>query len=105
MVLDRTFDRLVNIAANKYPVIPINLLMRNRYDSIAKLTVYKGPLVQLHGTIDKLIPIQHGEALFASARSVSKHWIPVEGLRHNDTLPLESLREIVAKVKEFTAQQ
>jgi fermentation-respiration switch protein FrsA (DUF1100 family) len=104
LVLDRTFDRLVNIAANQYPIIPVNFLMRNRYDSIAKLTVYKGPLIQLHGTTDELIPIQRAQALFASAPSASKHWIAIDGLGHNDTLPLQSLREIVARVREFTAQ-
>lgn len=104
LVLDRTFDRLVNIAANEYPFIPVNLLMRNRYDSIAKLTAYKGPLIQLHGTTDELIPIQRAQALFASARRASKHWIAVDGLGHNDTLPLQSLREIVARVRELTVQ-
>jgi len=104
LVLERTFDRLVNVAGNKYPFIPVNYLMRNRYDSIAKLTAYKGPRIHLHGTTDDLIPIQHGEALYACAGSGLKHWIAVDGLGHHDSLPLQSLREIVAKVNEFTAQ-
>jgi hypothetical protein len=103
MVLDRTFDRLVNVAAVKYPIVPVRFLMRNRYDSIAKLTVYDGPLVMLHGTSDKFIPMRHAETLYASAPCDKKHWIPVEGCGHNDSLPLNSLREIVAKVNEFTA--
>lgn len=105
LVLDRTFDRLVDVAADKYPFVPVNFLMRNRYDSAAKLTVYRGPLVQLHGTTDEIIPIHQGQALFAAAPSPKKHWIPVEGLGHNDSLPLQSLRTIVAKVREFTNQQ
>ena len=105
MILERTFDRLVNVAADKYPVVPVRYLMRNRYDSIAKLTVYKNPLVVLHGTTDRLIPMHHVRTLFESAPSRKKHWMPVEGLRHNDSLPLEKLREIVTKVKEFTAEQ
>jgi fermentation-respiration switch protein FrsA (DUF1100 family) len=104
LVLDRTFDRLVNVAADKYPIVPINWLMRNRYDSIAKLTVYKNPLVVLHGTEDSLIPIHHSKTLYASARCEKKHWIQVEGLAHNDALPLQSLRQIVAQVRQFTAQ-
>jgi fermentation-respiration switch protein FrsA (DUF1100 family) len=103
LILERTFDRLVNVAGGKYPFIPVNLLMRNRFDSIAKMTVYDGPLIQLHGTTDDLIPIEHGEALCDSAGCEQKHWIAVEGLGHNDSLPLQSLREIVAKVQEFTS--
>ncbi len=102
LVLDRTFDRMVNVAANRYPFIPVNLVMRNRYDSVAKLTVFRGPLVVLHGTTDKLIPIHHGEKLFASAGCEPKCMITVEGLGHNDTLPAARLNEVAAKVKEFT---
>ncbi|MFK8115603.1 MAG: alpha/beta hydrolase [Rubripirellula sp.] len=103
MVLERTFDRLVNVAAGKYPYIPVHFLMKNRYDSIAKLSVYKAPLVVLHGTTDKLIPIKHSEALYKKAPSAKKHWIAVEGLGHNDALSSTHLREIAAKVNEFLA--
>ena len=102
LVLERTFDRLVSVAGEKYPILPISLLMKNRYDSVAKLTVYKGPLVMLHGTTDKLIPIAHAENLYSSAACVQKHMITIDGLGHNDPLPSHSLREVVAKVNEFT---
>lgn len=105
LVLDRTFDRLVNVAATKYPIIPVRWLMRNRYDSIAKLTVYDGPLVVMHGTSDNLIPMQHGETLYKSARTPKKHWIAIEGMGHNDSLPPHALRDVAAKVSEFTARE
>jgi hypothetical protein len=104
LVLDRTFDRLVNVAAEKYPIIPVSWLMRNRYDSIAKLTVYDGPLVMLHGTADRLIPIHHAKTLYDSAGCRQKHWIAVEGFGHNDSLSQQYLSEVAAKVHEFTLQ-
>lgn len=103
LVLERTFDRLVNVAGAKYPIVPVHWLMKNRYDSLAKLTVYKGPLVMLHGTVDTLIPIDHAEKLYNCAACERKHMIRVDGLGHNDSLPSDSLREIVTKVKEFTS--
>ena len=105
LVLERTFDRLVTVAAAKCPFIPVRVLMKNRYDSVAKITVYKGPLIVLHGTTDSLIPMKHAEALFQGATTKQKHWIAVEGLGHNDPLPIESLREIVSKVNEFAASE
>ena len=77
--------------------------MKNRYDSVAKLTVYKGPLIMLHGTTDNLIPIEHAEKLYASAATNRKHIFRVDGLGHNDRLPARMLQEIVAKVDELTA--
>lgn len=105
LVLERTFDRLVNVAADKYPVIPVRWLMRNRYDSIAKLTVYDGPLVMLHGTGDQVVPMHHARTLFDSAGCRQKHWIAVEGFGHNDQLPQQYLAEVAGKVREFTSQE
>jgi fermentation-respiration switch protein FrsA (DUF1100 family) len=100
LVLERTFDRLVDVAAAQYPVIPVQLLMRNRYDSLDRLPRYRGPLIQLHGTRDQLIPIDRGKRLFAAARSSRKHFIAVPGLGHNEQLPMDSLVELAECVKE-----
>ena len=105
LILERTFDRLVDVAAAKYPVLPVPFLMSNRYDSIAKLTAYKGPLIQLHGTADALIPIEHAERLFQSSRCQPRHWIAVEGLGHNDQLPATALGEIVERIRDCGALQ
>jgi fermentation-respiration switch protein FrsA (DUF1100 family) len=103
LVLDRTFDRLVDVAAGKYPFIPVRLLMRNRYDSIGRLESYHGPMIQLHGTSDRLIPIAHGRRLFDSAPSEQKHWIEVPGLGHNETLPSHLLAEVALRVQKSVA--
>lgn len=95
LVLERTFDRLVDVAAGRYPLVPIRLLMRNQFDSISRIRDYDGPLVQVHGTSDWLIPIQHAENLFAASQSEKKSWIAVPDLGHNGRLPEEVLRQIV----------
>ncbi len=98
LVLERTFDRLVDVAAGQYPVIPVRWLMRNRYDSIARLAQYDGPLIQLHGISDQLIPIEHAKRLFDSGRSATKHWIAAPGLGHNDHLSTNLLAELARRV-------
>ena len=98
LVLERTFDRLVDVAAGKYPVIPVRWLMRNQYDSVARIAHYDGPLVQLHGTDDRLIPIQHARRLFAASDSAHKELIEVRGLRHNDRLSINQLKQLAAHV-------
>ncbi len=105
LVLERTFDRLVDVAANQYPVIPVHWLMRNRYDSIERMANYHGPLIQLHGTSDELIPIAHGQRLFDSAKSAVKHWVPVPGLGHNDQLPARWLAELANRVGTSVADE
>lgn len=99
LVLERTFDRLVDVAAGQYPIIPVRLLMRNRYDSIARLATYEGPLIQLHGTTDELIPIAHAKRLFDSAATATKQWVAVPGLGHNEELPSGRLAELADRVR------
>ncbi|WP_197454974.1 alpha/beta hydrolase [Stieleria varia] len=94
LVLERSFERLVDVAAGKYPIFPIRLLMRNRYDCIARLKDYDGAVLQIHGTTDRLIPIEHAEHLFAELGTQDKEFITVPGLGHNDPMPDETMRAI-----------
>lgn len=98
LVLERTFDRLVDVAAGRYPVIPVRWLMRNQYDSMARIAHYDGPLIQLHGADDRLIPITHAKRLFDSSKSTSKEFLEVPGLAHNDFLSANLLAQIAARV-------
>lgn len=83
LILDRTFHSMVDVAAGMYPIFPIRWLMRNRYPSYERITVYNGPLLQLHGTADEILPFESGEKLFAASRSKEKTFLRIEGLTHN----------------------
>lgn len=50
-------------------------------DNIRSVTA---PLLIIHGTADKLVPIDVGRRLFEEAGSKQKHWVAVEGSGHND---------------------
>ena len=100
LVLDRTFDSTVDVAAEMFWFVPIRLLMRNRFDSVARIQKYDGPLVQMHGDIDDVIPIKHGRRLHESAPSQNKHWVQVEGMNHNDTCPDEAWQTFLTTIRE-----
>ena len=100
LILERTFDRMVNVAASKFWFVPVSMLMKNRFDSEPKLTAYHGPLVVTHGTTDQLIPIEHAKKLYAASPSTEKHWIEVDGMGHNDPLPRTTLQEMISKVNQ-----
>jgi len=101
VVLERSFDRLVDVAAGHYPLFPIRFLMRNRFDSVARLTDFQGPVIQLHGTADRVVPMDHGRRLFDSLTTPSKVWVQVEGLGHNDWLPDRELDHLVSALDTF----
>lgn len=101
VILDRSFDSLVNVAAEHYPWAPVRFLMRNRYDSVARLLDYRGPVIQLHGTVDRVVPIAHARALHRKLGTLRKKWIEVKGLGHNDWLSDADLAQVVDAVAGF----
>ncbi|WP_419193826.1 alpha/beta hydrolase [Novipirellula herctigrandis] len=103
LILERTFDRLVDIAAEMYPFIPTRLIMRNRFDSVARIANYHGPLIQIHGDTDRLIPIENARNLFDSSASQNKTWIEMDGVGHNDTLPRSTMKQVAGLVEAINA--
>ena len=87
LVLENTFPCMTDVAATRYPWLPVRLLMDNRYDSLSHIGRYKGPVFQSHGSVDNVIPMPLGRQLFDAAPCESKRWIELPNLGHNDAWP------------------
>jgi uncharacterized protein len=105
LVLERTYDELVGVASLQYPWIPVRLIMKNRYESIAKINGYSGPIVVIHGTADKLIPIEFARRLHDAVECDQKRMIEVSGMGHNGRLPEQCLQQVVETLESFTTHQ
>ncbi len=95
LILENTFTSLPDVAAFHYPWLPVRMLMRARLDSVAKIAAYHGPLLQLHGDADTIIPYQIGRRLFAAANE-PKTLVTIAGGDHNDPRTEQALRAIDA---------
>lgn len=87
LVLQSTFARMVDTAAQLYPWLPVRWVMSNRYDSLARAEDYHGPVLQSHGTDDGMIPIAEGRRLFDAFDSAHKQWIEIPAGGHNAPQP------------------
>jgi len=87
MVLERTFAQLVDTAAYHFPWLPVRWMMKNRFPSIERITTYRGPLFQSHGTADEVVPFDMGKKLFDAATTANKKFFVVEGGDHNGPQP------------------
>ncbi|MCE9527741.1 MAG: alpha/beta hydrolase [Planctomycetales bacterium] len=86
VILQSTFTSLPDAAASHYPWLPVRLLMRNRYDSLSRISRYSGPIFLSHGTADRIIPFHHSQTLFAAATG-RKEFFEIPGGDHNDAEP------------------
>ncbi|MCE5269647.1 MAG: alpha/beta hydrolase [Planctomycetaceae bacterium] len=95
LVLESTFTSLPDVAKTMFPLLPVRALMQTRLNSVAKIANYHGPLLQSHGTADRLIPYQIGCRLFDAANQ-PKRFVPIPGGDHNDPQTPEYYEAIVA---------
>lgn len=77
------FTSIPDAAAGTYWFVPVQWLVRDRYDSLSKIADIGAPLQIFHGTEDRLVPYVLGERLFDAAKE-PKRFYAMEGLGHND---------------------
>jgi fermentation-respiration switch protein FrsA (DUF1100 family) len=78
---------------------PINLLLTQRFDSIAKVQSLKLPVLYIHGTADTKIPASMSEALYAASPQ-PKQLFWVAGAAHNDVAEVGNV-EYLQALKKF----
>lgn len=79
LILEAPFTRLADPAAYHYPYVPVSLLLRDRFDSLAAIGQVNAPILVLHGERDRVVPARFGHALFAAAPEPKEGWFPPEG--------------------------
>jgi pimeloyl-ACP methyl ester carboxylesterase len=82
-VLVSPYDSLVEIGRQHYPWLPVDWLLRHRFDSRSAAKRADSPLLTLVGTADGIIPLARSRALHEAWRG-PKTWIAIEGAGHND---------------------
>lgn len=103
LVLQNTFSRITDVAAGRFPWLPVRLLMRNRFDSIDRLARYDGPLLMSHGTRDEVVPYQLGRRLFDASPSPVKTWIDLPDYTHNRPQPMSYYGDLRAFLEQIPA--
>ncbi len=97
LCLHAPFGSLPAVAAEHYAWLPVGLLLRARYANDEKIAGLDAPLLVLHGSRDRIVPIAHGRALFEHAPE-PKQLVEFDA-GHNDD-PFRSA-EVRAAVGDF----
>lgn len=83
VVLTSPFDSALAVAQRVYPWLPVSLLLRHPFDSVARAPALRMPMLVLMGAADELIPASHSERL-AEAWGGPVERARFEGFGHND---------------------
>lgn len=81
LVLVSPFMSMTATAANRYPFVPVDALLADRFENVAKIGRVAMPVLVVHGAADELIPLDHARQL-AAANPVAR-LVVLPGLGHN----------------------
>ena len=82
IVLEAPFDALVNVAAKRYPWVPVYPLTKHKFRSDQYIAEINAPILIMHGDQDRTVPIEHGRRLAELAPKATTEFITFEGLGH-----------------------
>jgi len=67
IVLESPFTSMIDAGQDKYPFLPIRILLKDKYESNNKIKNIKRPILIMHGKVDHIVPFYMGEKLYELA--------------------------------------
>jgi uncharacterized protein len=93
---------MVDFQSSVYRMFPIDLLLTQRFDSVAKVDRLQMPVLFIHGTADTIVPVEMSKKLFDAAPEPKQLYI-VPDAGHNNVAELAG-DQYLERVSQFVQQ-
>jgi len=100
IILESPFTSIANTAKIYYPYLPVNIILKDRYDSIGKIKNITTPILIMHGKKDNIVPQKMGLELYEKANQPKFSYFPENDdhmMEYNDNL-LNSIKLFINKI-------
>ncbi len=95
LVLEVPFDSVINVVKQRFwPVFPFDLIVKDRYENLAKIKDIDIPVLIMGAEKDKVVPVARAKALFNNA-SEPKKLIIYDGAGHSDLYDYKNYQDIL----------
>lgn len=84
VILVAPYDSMVEVGRHHYPILPVDLMLKHRFESVQHAPKVQAPLLCLVAGRDEIIPMVHSRRLY-EAWAGPKRWVELEGAGHNST--------------------
>ncbi len=98
LVLISPYTSIPDMVRRYLPIVPAQLLVRDRFDTFEKASSIRVPTLVVHGATDKLVPVEMGHQV-ASAIAGAELLI-LDGAGHNDVWRGDRLLDALARHAE-----
>ena len=99
VILEAPFTSMADVAIKRYPFVPINLFLKDKYNSVSKIDKITSPLMILHGDKDEIISQKLGIKLFDAANE-PKFSLWINGAGHNDLYDFDADQTIIEFIEK-----
>jgi fermentation-respiration switch protein FrsA (DUF1100 family) len=83
VILESPFTSVTAIARQRYWFLPVDLLVRDKFDTLSRIGRIEAPLLIALGERDDVVPPWMGRALFAAAAEPKELWVASSGGHEN----------------------
>lgn len=98
LILVTPYDCIAAIAKNQFPIFPISLLIKDKFDSISLANKISVPVLFIAGGADTLIPPEHSKRLAQAIDKDYVEWIMIAKAGHND---IQEFNEFYPYIRRF----
>jgi fermentation-respiration switch protein FrsA (DUF1100 family) len=84
LIAESTFTSMQAMGELEYGFLPVGWLLNQRFESLQKMPKLKLPVLLIHGTWDKRVPVEMSKELYAAAPEPRKILL-IEGGEHNNS--------------------
>jgi len=98
LILRSPYTSMSDVGQHHYPWLPVRLLLRDRYDSLARISRVRSRLLIIVGERDSVVPAEFSRRLYDAAAQ-PKAFVSIAGADHNDDELLDGTTVIEAIAK------
>ena len=96
LILESPFTSIVEMGKRKFPFLPVQLILKDKYDNLEKISLIKCPVLYLHGKSDNLVPKFMSDILINRTQSRTEYYFP-----ENDKHMMNFNQKLLNNIDEF----
>jgi uncharacterized protein len=96
VILETPFTSMIDAAKTFYPYIPVNFLLKDKFENYKKIKNISSPILVMHGEADQIVPFYMGKKIYESANKPKYSYFT----KHDDHM-MEYDESLVLALKSF----
>ena len=100
LILETPYYSMLDVAKERFPYLPLRFMLKYKMPSYEFLQTSKCPILIVHGTRDRIVPLRSGEKLYEALIDKMVTMVVVEGAAHNNLIEFNIYKEAIKRVLE-----